>query len=102
MERNYSNKRGGKGNVKISDLFKKYTNVLKAPQGTVVKNFIEVIEDLFNVTLRADQCSYSVASRTLSLRISGTLKTEIMLQKKKVIQHMTQRLGEKSSLKEIL
>lgn len=102
MERNYSNKRGGKGIVKISDLFKKYTDVLKAPQKTVVKNFIEVVQDLFGVTLRPDQCAYSVASRTLSLRISGMLKTEIILQKKKVLEHMEHRLGEKNGLREIL
>ena len=94
-------KRGG-GIVKISDLFKKYTDVLKAPQKTVVKNFIEVIQDLFGVTLRPDQCAYSVTSRTLSLRISGMLKTEIILQKKKVLEHMEQRLGEKNRLREIL
>lgn len=102
MERNNFNKRGGKGNVKISELFKKYTDVLKAPQGTVIKNFIEVIEDVFNVTLRADQCSYSVASRTLTLRISGMLKTEILLKKKYVLEHMNHRLGKKNELREIL
>ena len=94
-------KRGG-GTVKISDLFKKYTDVLKAPQGTVVKNFIEVVQDMFGVTLRPDQCIYSVVSQTLSLRISGTMKTEITLHKKKIIEEMTERLGEKNKLKEIL
>ncbi len=102
MERKYPIKKRGQGIVKISDLFKKYTDVLKAPQGTVVKNFIEVVQDLFGITLRADQCSYSVVSQTLSLRISGTLKTEILLQKKKIIQEMSDRLGEKNKLKEIL
>ena len=50
-------KRGG-GTVKISDLFKKYTDVLKAPQGTVVKNSIKVVQDMNGVTLRPDQCVY--------------------------------------------
>lgn len=95
-------KRGTDGIVKISDLFKKYTHILKAPQGTVIKNFIEVIQELFGITLRPDQCAYSVASRTLTVRISGTLKTEITLQKKKILSEMEGRLGEKSTIKEIL
>ena len=98
---NLKKKRGG-GIVKISDLFKKYTDVLKAPQGTVVKNFIEVIQEMFGITLRPDQCAYSVATQTLTLRISGTLKTEIVLQKKKIIAEMVEKLGEKNKLKEIL
>ncbi len=38
-------RRRGGGIVKLSDLFKKYTDVLKAPQGTVVKQFIEVVQE---------------------------------------------------------
>ncbi len=95
-------KRGTDGIVKISNLFQKYATILKAPQGTVIKNFIEVIQEIFGVTLRPDQCAYSVTSRTLTVRISGTIKTEITLQKKKIFSMMEERLGEKSTIKEIL
>ncbi len=103
MERNYpAKKQRGKGIVKVSDLFKKYTDVLKAPQKTVVKNFIEVVDDLFGIVLRSDQCTFSVTSRTVTLTISGTLKTEILLHKKEILLHMKGRLGEKNSVHEIL
>ncbi len=92
----------GQGVVRVSDLFKKYTHVLKAPQEVVVTAFIEVVKDLFQITLNPDQCTYSVASRTLTVRASGMLKTEIVLQKAEVINHLKARLGEQSAPKEIL
>jgi len=92
----------GQGIVRISDLFKKYTDTLKAPQKTVVKTFIAVVKDLFGVMLREDQCTFSVASRTLSVRVSGPLKSEIMLHKKKILELVVVELGEKSAIHEIL
>ncbi len=95
-------KQRGQGIVRVSELFKKYTAVLKAPQGVVVDAFIEVVKDLFQITLRKDQCTYSLATKTLVVRTSGMLKTEIVLQKKTIIDHLKGRLGEKSAPKEIL
>ena len=92
----------GQGIVRVSDLFKKYTQVLKAPQGVVVTAFIEVVKDLLETTLTPDQCTYSVATKTLVVRASGMLKTEIILQKKNIIDHLKGRLGEKSAPQEIL
>ncbi len=95
-------KQRGQGVVHVGDLFKKYTKILKAPQGVVVTEFIEVVSDLFDITLTKDQCTYSTTSKTLTLRASGMLKTEILMQKKEVLNHLKARLGEKSAPQEIL
>lgn len=92
----------GQGIVKVSDLFKKYAHTLKAPQGAVVTAFLEVIKELFGVTLKKEHCAYRVASRTLTLTASGMLKTEILLKKKIILIKMTEKLGEQSVPKEIL
>jgi hypothetical protein len=92
----------GKGIIKVSDLFLKYKQILKAPQGSVVSAFIEVVEDMFHITLKKHQCSYSPQTKTLSLQTSGMIKSEILLQKKKILTHMAEKLGEKSTPKEIL
>lgn len=92
----------GNGIVKISDLFKKYRDTLSAPQGVVVNAFIVVIEERFGVALRKDQCTYSVASKTLTVRISGMVKTEILLQKQSILKKLVEILGAKSAPKEIL
>ncbi len=95
-------KKRGQGIVKISDLFKKYTDVLRAPQGTVISSFIEVIEDQFGYTIRKEQCVYSVATRTLRLNVSGPLKSEILLQKSRVLGLLSDKIGKKSAPVEIL
>ncbi len=95
-------KKRGQGIVKMSDLFKKYKDTLKAPQGAVITAFLEVIKELFGVTLKKEHCAYRVASQTLTLTASGMLKTEILLKKKIILIKMAEKLGEKSAPKEIL
>ena len=95
-------KKRGEGIVKVSDLFQKYRDTLTAPQKTVTKTFVDVVEDLFGAKITTEQCSYSVASRTLVLRISGPLKSEILMQKDEVLAHMRGRLGEKNCPQSIL
>lgn len=95
-------KEGRGGVVKISELFKVYTDRLRAPQKTVIKTFIEVVEDMFHITLKDDQCAYMVTSRTLTLHAGGPLKSEILLHKKEILTHLKGRLGEKSAPREIV
>lgn len=95
-------KQRGQGITRVSDLFTKYIQTLKAPQGTVIKAFIEVIDEHFHTTIRKDQCTYLPESQTLSIRVSGPLKTEIILQKKRIFILLAQKIGEKNIPKEIL
>jgi gluconate kinase len=95
-------KKRGQGIVKVSDLFKKYRDTLKAPQGAVVTAFLEVVKELFGVTLKKEHCAYRVSTQTLTLTTSGMLKTEILLKKKVILSKMAEKLGEKSAPREIL
>lgn len=95
-------KKRGQGIIKISDLFQKYRETLRAPQKIVVEECIVVISELFTVTLKPYQCQYNAPSRTLTFSISGPLKSEIMLNKKAILTRLRERLGEKSAPREIL
>ncbi len=97
-----SSKKRGQGITHVSDLFKKYTQILKAPQGSVIAAFIGVVEELFGVTLKKEQCTFKVASRTILLNVPGPIKSEIFLQKQKILNQLKEQLGEKSAPKEIL
>ncbi len=92
----------GKGITKVSDLFSKYKQLLKAPQGSVITAFIEVVDEMFHISVQKSQYSYSLQTKTLSIRVSGMIKSEITLQKKKILSRMAEKLGEKSTPKEIL
>ncbi len=87
---------------KIGDLFGKYKNILKAPQGVVISAFIEVVDDVLGIKIPKECVSYTVYNKTLTLRISGPLKTEILLKKQEILTHVKGRVGQKSSPKVIL
>ncbi len=95
-------KKRGNGIVKVSNLFSKYKNLLRAPQGSVITAFIEVVEDIFHTTLKKEHCSYSPQTKTLSVKVSGMIKTEIILKKKNILQGMAEKLGDTNIPKEIL
>lgn len=95
-------KKRGQGVVHVSNLFAKYTNVLRAPQGSVVSAFIETVAEGFGFTIRKDQCIYNTNTQTLTVRVSGMLKSEIVLKKKVILAAMRERLGPKSAPKDIL
>ena len=85
--------------TKVSDLFEKYKTILKAPQGTVVKEFVEVVQDLLGIKIDRKFIKFSVTTKTLSLTAPSALKQEIALHKDEIILHLKVRLGEKSAPK---
>ena len=95
-------KERGRGIVKVSDLFEKYTNILVAPERTVLNTFCEIVKDLFGVPISKEQCSYTSSTHTLVVRVAGPLKSEILLRKGEILTHLKGRLGEKNAPKEIL
>jgi len=88
--------------TKVGDLFDKYKHVLRAPQKVTTNAFIEVVSDLIGIEIPKERISYSVHNKTLTLRISGPLKTEILLHKKEILIHMQGRVGRQSVPKVIL
>jgi len=90
------------GTVKINQLFETYKKRLQAPQKTVIKTLQEIIRDLLGFEIEKDHCSYNVFNKTLTLNISGTKKTEILIRKEEILNHLKGRLGQKSAPKEII
>ncbi len=95
--------RKGRGEiVKLSSLFEKYTKTLKAPQGVVTSCFIEVVFELLKLEITKEKLTYSVTTKVLSVRVSGPLKSEIMLRKKEILNHMKGRIGEQGAPRDIM
>jgi hypothetical protein len=95
--------RKGRGEItKLSALFEKYRSTLRAPQSSVIDCFCDVVEDLVGVPVSKASVSYAVHSKTLALRLSGPLKSEIQLRKGEILSHMKGRLGEQNAPAEII
>lgn len=95
-------RRRGQGVVHVKDLFVKYTTSLKAPQKTVIQGFIEAVSEVVGYTLTKEQCAYSVHTKTITLTVSGVIKTEILFKKKEILTKLSISLGERNTPKEIL
>jgi hypothetical protein len=92
----------GKGITHVKDLFAKYTQNLIAPQKTVIQAFIQATEDILAYSVDPALCNYSPHTRTLSVRCSGIVKTEIVKKKKEILTAMEGTLGAKNVPKNIL
>lgn len=92
----------GQGVKKLSSLFEKYRNVLIAPERSVITAFQEVVKDLYNWDIPDNFVSYSPKTKTLSVRASGPLRSEIAIHKAEILAHIKGRLGERSAPKNIL
>lgn len=86
----------------VKNLFAKYTRTLQAPQKTVIQSFIAATEDALKYSISPQQCSYSVHTRTLTVSVSGVVKTEILFKKKEILAVMKSMLGPRNVPKEIL
>lgn len=87
---------------KASDLFAKYQKTLIAPEATVVKAVVEVIDDLFSVQVETSKIRYSPTTKILFLGGVGPLQSEIKLREKEVLDHLRGRIGPRNSPKRVV
>ncbi len=88
--------------VKVGDLFSKYKNILKAPEGSVKKAFVEVVADLLQINVKENNLGYSPHTKVVSIKSGGPLKSELLLHKTEILTHLKGRLGAESAPKDII
>lgn len=77
----------------INSLFDRYRQQLRPPQKVVVDEIVEVIEDLFTISLDPARVEYKPYEKCIYLRVSGVLKSELLVRKKEILAHVRGRLG---------
>lgn len=83
--------------IKVSDLFEKYKTRFKAPQGSVIKEVVEVITDITGLKIKPEQVKYSVHTKVISLAVPSIIKQEIIFKQDEILIHLKARLGEHGS-----
>jgi len=79
--------------IKVGALFEKYKLRLKPPQGSVINEVIEVIEDITGITLEKTQIKYSIHTKVISLNTPSLIKQEIKLKQDEILIYLKARLG---------
>lgn len=92
----------GEGIKKLSGLFEKYKHTLKAPQGSVIKEFCEVVTDVTGISVPTTKVSYTPSTRVITLTVGGPLKSELLLHKREILTHLQGRLGVTSAPKDFI
>lgn len=86
----------------IGDLFEKYRNKIKAPQGSVKKRCVLVIKEVTGFDIKIEEMEYTVSTRTLYLKVPSILKSELKFHHKKILTQLKQDLGEEVAPKFIV
>jgi hypothetical protein len=87
---------------KLSSLFERYQRILVPPQASVEKRVAEIICEITSLTIKPDQVSYSVGSKTISLKVPSVLKSELQHHKTTILMRLESEMGIKNSPKTIL
>lgn len=87
---------------RVSSLFEKYKKTLVAPESSVIEVFLEVLDDVLGIRIEKSKVRYVPGTKTLSIQGLGSLRSEIKMHEKEIMNHLKGRLGEKSAPKKIL
>lgn len=83
--------------LRVSDLFSVYKDRLKAPQRSVVKEFVVVVYEITNISIEERMCMYNVQSRTISCTAPSVIKSEILLRAPEILVRIQKRIGSKNT-----
>ena len=87
---------------KLSSLFERYQKILVPPQASVEKRVAEIICEITPLQIKPEQVSYSVGSKTISLKVPSVLKSELQHHKATILARLESEMGIKNSPKTIL
>ena len=83
--------------VKISDLFLKYKKTLIAPQGSVIKEVVVVVEEVTGIKVDKKYFKYNVYNKTIYCNAPSSIKTEVKLFEDIIKDKLTKKLGAKNT-----
>lgn len=81
----------------VGDLFAVYRRRLQAPQKTVVKEVVVVVNEVTGILVQEKHFSYNVHTKTVTCNTPSAIRTEVHLYRSEILRRLKDRLGEKSA-----
>jgi hypothetical protein len=78
----------------LGNLLLRYKKVLKPPQQSVIKEVVQVIQEVLGVTVATSQLTYQVTARIIYIKTPSLIRSEILRAKPKILTVLKERLGE--------
>ena len=79
----------------LGSLFERYQKILVPPQASVEKRVAEIITASTPLTITPEQVSYSVPSKTISLKVPSVLKSELFHYRESILKQLETEMGVK-------
>jgi hypothetical protein len=77
----------------LGNLLERYKKHFKPPQASVEKVCISVIKDITGMPLGAHQITYTVHSRTVTIKAPSLIKSELKTHHTAILLELEKRLG---------
>ncbi len=77
----------------LGNLLARYKDRFKPPQASVVKECLEVIENVSGIVLEQKHLAYTVSSRTLSVQTSSLIRSELKTHHDAILFELQKKLG---------
>jgi hypothetical protein len=82
--------------TRVSDLFGVYKERLRAPQGSVIHEVVEVVYEVTGLQVDKKYFTYNVHTKTIGCTATSMIRTEIRLRQKEITHALADRLGERN------
>ena len=89
-------------NAQLGNLLERYKKIFKPPQASVEKEAVAVIKDICGFELLPHQLVYTVATKTLYVKAPSLVRSELLMQRERIVAELRQRLGDGSAPTTIL
>ncbi len=86
----------------LGNLLLRYKKIIKPPQQSVINEVVVVVKDILGYEVLPHQLGYTVSSKTVYIKTSSLLRTEIIKKKSEIIEALCQRLGKDNCPKNFL
>lgn len=86
----------------VGDFFEKYRTRFIAPQASVEKACAKAIQETTGFSIAAEQITYTVNTKTISIQSSSLIKSELRFHHSKILAQLEKELGKSGSPKVIL
>ncbi len=86
----------------LGNLLARYKNHFKPPQASVVKECLEVIQDVCGIILEQKHLTYTVSNKTLTVQTSSLVRSELKTNHQAITKELEKRLGAHNAPKVII
>jgi hypothetical protein len=86
----------------LGNLLARYKDHFKPPQASVVKECLEVIQDVTGIVLEQKHLTYMVSNKTLTVQTSSLIRSELKTKHQVITKELEKRLGAHNAPKVII